>query len=211
MAASAFALSCHPVKMDNCPISFTSPYFLISFVGETVDGFARTIRDEVVEMVPTKDFIIDEKDVLLVTEASKIEVRTVSITTTPIPSKTWTLVPTKTSIPTIKASPTRTLMSTKTKISTKTVSSCPGAPVQQLLIEEDAKVCTKNEKVALRSGPSKNDTILVRVKSGTIVWVLDGPACANNWSWWKVKLTDGTSGWMSEGGDSVDSYFLCPN
>jgi hypothetical protein len=186
-------------------------YLLFSMVGKTVDCFERIISDKDNQVVSTKSSIVNNMNGLQIKEQARTEVAVVSIIITPIPSKTLTPLPTKTLIPTKKALPTRTLMPTRTMASTIVVSSCPGAPPQRLLLNEDAKVCTKSEKVALRSGPTKSNSILVRVKAGTVVWVLDGPKCANDWSWWKVELSDGTAGWMSEGGDTLDPYFLCPN
>lgn len=94
---------------------------------------------------------------------------------------------------------------------TATAKPCPGAPPQRLEINEDAKVCTKSDYVFLRSGPAKSYSTLKKVYPGTVVTVIDGPRCSDNWSWWKVKLSGGTTGWMAEGGDKVDPYFLCPN
>lgn len=39
--------------------------------------------------------------------------------------------------------------------------------------------------------------------------VLDGPRCANQWVWWKVRSTDsGMEGWTAEG--DADNYWLVP-
>ena len=113
--------------------------------------------------------------------------------------------------PESKPIPTNTCSPTKTPVPTESKSYCPGAPKQHLLVNEDAKVCTKSDNVYLRSGPAKNNSVLSSVKTGTIVWILEGPQCADSWSWWKVKLSTGNIGWMAEGGDSKDDYFLCPN
>ncbi|MBX3049658.1 MAG: SH3 domain-containing protein [Anaerolineales bacterium] len=94
---------------------------------------------------------------------------------------------------------------------TSSTLSCPGAPPQRLEVNEDAKVCTKKDRVILRSGPGSYNSELTRLEPKSIVWVLDGPSCANNWSWWKVRTSWGLVGWMAEGGDSKDDYFLCPN
>jgi len=110
-------------------------------------------------------------------------------------------------------SPTPALRPTKTPIKTITSkpSTCPGAPQQRLILNEDAEVCTKSDVVYLRTGPGRKYNIIESVTTGTTIWVIDGPECSDNWSWWKIELSDGTQGWMSEGGDSIDAYFLCPN
>jgi len=89
-------------------------------------------------------------------------------------------------------------------------SSCPGAPDQRLIVGENARVCTKSDSVYVRKDPSRSSEILTSVSPSTIVKVIDGPECADNWSFWKVELSNGKSGWMAEGGDKIDPYFLCP-
>lgn len=91
-----------------------------------------------------------------------------------------------------------------------TNSSCPGAPTQRLNIGEMAYVCTATDSVKLREGPGKNYSVIKSLVPGADLKVIGGPTCADNWSWWKVETESGYVGWMSEGGDSVDRYFLCP-
>jgi len=92
------------------------------------------------------------------------------------------------------------------------VSYCPGSPPQRLKVGESGKVCTEKAGVYLRVNPGKESEEIELLKPGTRFTVLDGPECAgNNWSWWKVKLDNGQVGWMAEGGDIYDPYFLCPS
>lgn len=108
--------------------------------------------------------------------------------------------------------PTATKQSVVIKpTATEKVQSCPGAPRQRLSVGEDAIVCTKSDPVRLRKGPSLNNKIIKQYYPGSVLSVIDGPICANNWSWWKVRAQDGNVGWMAEGGDSIDYYFLCPD
>jgi uncharacterized protein YgiM (DUF1202 family) len=88
--------------------------------------------------------------------------------------------------------------------------SCPGAPRQRLNVGSYAYVCTKSDPVRLRVGAGSNYNSKTSLKTGTEVYVADGPVCANNWSWWWVETESGESGWMAEGGDNIDPYFLCP-
>lgn len=88
--------------------------------------------------------------------------------------------------------------------------SCPGAPKQRLKVDEMAYVCTAKDSVKLRKGPGKSFSIIKSLVPGAEVMVTDGPKCADNWSWWKVRTESGYTGWMTEGGDNVDPYFLCP-
>lgn len=89
-------------------------------------------------------------------------------------------------------------------------SSCPGAPPQRLEVGEMAYVCTSNDSVKLREGAGKNFSIIKSLIPGADLKVVGGPKCNDNWSWWQVETESGFVGWMSEGGDSVDKYFLCP-
>ncbi len=89
-------------------------------------------------------------------------------------------------------------------------SSCPGAPAQRLRIGITAEVCTKRDRVIIREGASRSSREIVRLEPGTSFRVVDGPSCANNWSWWKINWGGSNTGWVAEGGDRVDPYFICP-
>ena len=88
--------------------------------------------------------------------------------------------------------------------------SCPGAPPQRLVVNQRAYVCTQSDRVRLRNAPAKSASTIVYVNTGTQFTVIGGPSCSDSWSWWNVRLDDGTTGWLSEGGDTVDPYFICP-
>ena len=91
------------------------------------------------------------------------------------------------------------------------VSSCPGAPPQRLKSGFDGKVCTKVDRVKVRQGPSRSSPEIIRLEPGVRFTVTDGPACADNWSWYKISFKGGKTGWIAEGGDSTDPYFICPD
>lgn len=88
--------------------------------------------------------------------------------------------------------------------------SCPGAPPQRMSPTEKGYVCTQDDNVYLRSEPSRSGNILAGLPPGTLFTVIDGPRCADDWSWWRVSTDQGLDGWVSEGGDNVDPYFICP-
>lgn len=88
--------------------------------------------------------------------------------------------------------------------------SCPGAPPQRLQTKQTAYVCTSKDSVKLRKEPGKIYSTIQMLGPGTVVTVIDGPICVDNWSWWKIRTASGSTGWMSEGGDNTDPYFLCP-
>ena len=87
---------------------------------------------------------------------------------------------------------------------------CPGAPEQRLDIGDMAYVCTSTDSVKLREGPGKEYPVIKSLIPGADLEITGGPKCNNDWSWWQVKTESGYTGWMSEGGDNVDKYYLCP-
>jgi len=89
-------------------------------------------------------------------------------------------------------------------------SSCPGAPPQRLEVGEMAYVCTSSDSVKLREGAGRNYSVIKSLVPGADLKIIGGPKCGDNWSWWQVETESGFVGWMSEGGDSTDKYFLCP-
>jgi hypothetical protein len=88
--------------------------------------------------------------------------------------------------------------------------SCPGAPLQRMIVNQRGYVCTKGDSVRLRNDPFRSASTIVSLPVGSQFTVLGGPSCADNWSWWKIQTDNGYSGWISEGGDEVDPYFICP-
>jgi hypothetical protein len=87
---------------------------------------------------------------------------------------------------------------------------CPGAPPQRMLITEPGYVCTQSDSVKLRDAPSRSGNEIIRLPPGTNFHVIEGPSCSDNWSWWRIRTDDGTVGWIAEGGDNTDPYFICP-
>jgi hypothetical protein len=87
---------------------------------------------------------------------------------------------------------------------------CPGSASQRVMIGDKAIVCTQSDDLIVRKGPGLDGKVLTGVEPGTILLITDGPACADKWFWWKVELDSGLEGWIAEGGDDVDPYFICP-
>ncbi len=90
------------------------------------------------------------------------------------------------------------------------ITSCPGAPKQRVQVGEKAHVCTRNDRLIVRAKPNLGSSEIIRIYPGTVMTIVKGPVCENNWSWWRIRTDDGVAGWVSEGGDSVDPYFICP-
>jgi len=100
----------------------------------------------------------------------------------------------------------------KINIEKDQIITCAGAPTSRLKINEDAKICTNDENLRLRSYPGTSGRNIIKSYSpGTVVWVFEGPECSNRMYWWKVKTPDGNVGWLAEGGATKTTYYLCPN
>jgi hypothetical protein len=94
--------------------------------------------------------------------------------------------------------------------SDKESSGCPGAPPQRVRVGGEAQVCTAYDRLVVRVGPGRSNAEVARIEPGTYVTVISGPACGDGWSWWEVRTDSGVVGWVAEGGDEVDPYFICP-
>jgi len=86
---------------------------------------------------------------------------------------------------------------------------CSGAPESRIHVGESAYVCTRKDRLIVRAKPSSTGGEIMRIETGTGFEVIAGPQCSNSMFWWKIDI-NGTIGWVSEGGDNVDPYFICP-
>lgn len=89
---------------------------------------------------------------------------------------------------------------------------CLKAPQRRLTVGEQATICTLYENVILRESPRSSSMEIKRLIPGAEVWITDGPICdeASQYWYWKVSTQSGYKGWMAEGGDEIDTYYLCP-
>ena len=118
--------------------------------------------------------------------------------------------PTNTMTPII-ASQTPSLAPLKKKPLSPNEQSCPGAKPQRVKLGGKATVCTKVDYLVMHTTASEDAPEVRNLKPGLIVTVKDGPVCAFNSSWWFVSTENGNSGWVEEGSDEVDPYYLCPD
>ncbi|MEL7592190.1 MAG: hypothetical protein AAGU17_12950, partial [Anaerolineaceae bacterium] len=144
-----------------------------------------------------------------------------SINTTNVMLETTTLM---------QATSTKEATSTKPKTPTPrnitaTYGSCPGAEPQKVRVGDKAEVCTRKDRLILRSAPPPNNTVeIFRMYPGTELLIIDGPKCYDKATWWKVRVEIGSwvfsnekflttteyEGWVKEGSDEEDPYFICP-
>jgi hypothetical protein len=136
---------------------------------------------------------------------------------TPTSSVTITASPT----PTQRDTPTPTLLSTATPTQTASLTpiilptlgpweACQGSYLTRLYVGDHAYVSYDPPlSNRVRSAPGLSGRILGRIQPGEEVEILDGPACENNWVWWRIRSQKTSlTGWTAEG-DSED-YWLVP-
>jgi hypothetical protein len=64
----------------------------------------------------------------------------------------------------------------------------------------------------VRSGPSLTDTYVGQIEPGGGLKVIDGPFCADGYSWWRVESRNGDlQGWTVEGNSSEQWVLACPH
>ena len=85
---------------------------------------------------------------------------------------------------------------------------CPDAATSRLKVGDIAYV-TKDPPLPnrIRKEPTREAEILGLINPGGSMNIIDGPACADGWVWWKVKNAD-YEGWTPEG--DQETYWLIP-
>lgn len=87
---------------------------------------------------------------------------------------------------------------------------CPGTYPTRLWVGGYAMVATEPPLPNnVRAGASTEYGVIGKIQPGYPMEILDGPECANNWTWWKVRsLVDDLTGWTAEG--DANGYWLIP-
>lgn len=84
---------------------------------------------------------------------------------------------------------------------------CPGAPPFTLQLGDWARVSVDPPIPSrIRSTPGSSGEVVGNAQPGENLLVIDGPQCANGYTWWKVRSLAGMEGWTIEGDTS--SYWL---
>jgi len=86
--------------------------------------------------------------------------------------------------------------------------SCQGNLQTRLMIDGKAQVSLNGISNKLRKIADTSGTIIDSIKAGTVMKIVEGPKCADGYTWWRVRAPNGISGWTAEGDDS--GYFLNP-
>jgi len=90
---------------------------------------------------------------------------------------------------------------------------CADSP-KRMIPGEKALVCTwrSGDNVLLRERPERRAPKIKRIAPGAVVTITGEAVCdeATGWWYWPVRTRSGYTGWMPEGSDENDPYFLCP-
>jgi len=89
-------------------------------------------------------------------------------------------------------------------------STCAGSPASRLILGERARVTEEDPTdLNVRSEPGANleNVPIGKLRVGDVVVVVDGPACADGYTWYEVDTGD-IRGWIAEGDD--EAYYIEP-
>ena len=87
---------------------------------------------------------------------------------------------------------------------------CAEAPPSWMAVGVQGEVCTKEDRVRIRSKPGRKGGRIAWAYPGMRFRVIGGPECGDGWVWWEVEFENGIVGWIAEGPDRRDPKFICP-
>jgi hypothetical protein len=123
---------------------------------------------------------------------------TLSATTTPAPTDTRTATATSTPTP------------PGTSIVSEQVTMCPGAPTISIKRNAWSQISLQPPIYNnVRSEPGLNGKKIGKLKPGETVLIVDGPRCADGYTWWFVRSPTGLEGWTAEG-DATGYWLIQP-
>lgn len=127
-------------------------------------------------------------------------------TATVLPTSTSTPTSAPTSTPPPRPSPTEVILPTEV---VPTPVSCPGLLPSRLIVGQRGQVILEGGNTAnrIRSEPGTAYNRIGEIPPGGIFDVLEGPECADGYTWWRVNY-DGLVGWTAEAGDG--RYWIEP-
>lgn len=85
---------------------------------------------------------------------------------------------------------------------------CPDAPLPRLAVGMRAEVAPAIDRLRLRFLPAVGTGEVGLLYSSNQFEVLDGPSCNGGYSWWRVELDSGVTGWVAEG--TWATYYVRP-
>ncbi|MCX8066419.1 MAG: protein kinase [Anaerolineae bacterium] len=104
--------------------------------------------------------------------------------------------------PGLRASPTGPLSSAPSPTSTSLPPTRPptptATPLGEFAVGMEVEVATSGARLNIRESPGTGAPIVAKVEPGTRLRIVDGPRRADGYTWWQVRLPDGTLGWAVE-------------
>jgi hypothetical protein len=200
---AAFCVQCGVSlrRRSTTPLIWVGGVAAVLLVTSVILWQTGVVRKRTAEVSPTLSAPTTPSDPIEVTPSDLIETTpTNSLLSTMQPE--YTLQPTHAQLPTPTDTPTPSMPVTSP-------SGCPGAPPQRVHPGDGVYVCTQSERLVLRMQPGRDSSQIALLDPGTHLTVVGGPRCADDWSWWQVQTDVGETGWVAEGGDDVDPYFIC--
>jgi hypothetical protein len=85
---------------------------------------------------------------------------------------------------------------------------CPNTPLPRLMSGGRGEVAPGIERLRLRALPAVGTGEVSLLYAGNTFEVIAGPSCNGGYSWWRVVMEDGTTGWVAEG--DWTQYYLRP-
>jgi hypothetical protein len=135
---------------------------------------------------------------------------TVPATDTPQPRLTATPEPSLTPTSTVVAIilPGRDATSYEFPSAVGPASVCESAPPTYLILHERGQVTNEDpQPLNIRSEPGLGGRIVAVLHSLDIFLVIDGPRCADDYTWFKIR-SNGVEGWIAEGEPGL--YYVEP-
>jgi len=87
---------------------------------------------------------------------------------------------------------------------------CPGAHAPLVRVGGMAVVSTRVEQLRVRSGPGYSNSVVAMLDAGETIALIGGPVCADQRWWWETQTATGQIGWVVEGWDNTDPYYILP-
>lgn len=85
---------------------------------------------------------------------------------------------------------------------------CESAPPTYLILHERGQVTNEDpQPLNIRNEPGLDGRIVAVLRSLDIFFVIDGPRCADDYTWFKVRVDD-VEGWVAEGEPGL--YYVEP-
>lgn len=129
--------------------------------------------------------------------------RTPTLASPQKPAATATSAPTHTLVATAPATPTMA----DTPVASSQATSCPGAPAISNKRNTWAQISLHPPLYSnVRSAPGLHGERIGKLKPGEPVRIVDGPRCADGYTWWFVHSAAGLEGWTAEG--DAENYWI---